>query len=79
MLLIFVRPERVGPKLSSVQGIRANLVYIVSLRGSYKNMKILRNLCLHYKARWARRKEKRRKSRNQSDQKPQNVGLKKQK
>ena len=28
---IFVRPERVWPKLSSIQGIRANLVYIVSL------------------------------------------------
>ena len=31
MLLISVRPERVWPKLSSTQGIRANLVYIVSL------------------------------------------------
>ena len=28
---ILVRPERVWPKLSSIQGIRANLVYIVSL------------------------------------------------
>ena len=26
------RPERVWPKLSSIQGIRVNLVYIVSLR-----------------------------------------------
>ena len=32
MLPICVRPERVWPKLSSIQGIRANLVYIVSLR-----------------------------------------------
>ena len=31
MLPICVRPERVWPKLSSTQGIRANLVYIVSL------------------------------------------------
>ena len=31
MLPICVRPERVWPKLSSIQGIRANLVYIVSL------------------------------------------------
>ena len=31
MLPICVRPERVCPKLSSIQGIRANLVYIVSL------------------------------------------------
>ena len=31
MLPIFVRPERVWPKLSSIQVIRANLVYIVSL------------------------------------------------
>ena len=31
MLPIFVRTERVWPKLSSIQGIRANLVYIVSL------------------------------------------------
>ena len=31
MLSICVRPERVCPKLSSIQGIRANLVYIVSL------------------------------------------------
>ena len=31
MLTICVRPERVRPKLSSIQGIRANLVYIVSL------------------------------------------------
>ena len=35
MLSIFVRPERVGPKLSSIQGIRANLVYIVSLTVGY--------------------------------------------
>ena len=32
MLPICVRPERVWPKLSSIQSIRANLVYIVSLR-----------------------------------------------
>ena len=32
MLPICVRTERVWPKLSSIQGIRANLVYIVSLR-----------------------------------------------
>ena len=31
MLLIFVRPGRVWHKLTSIQGIRANLVYIVSL------------------------------------------------
>ena len=31
MLPICVRTERVWPKLSSTQGIRANLVYIVSL------------------------------------------------
>ena len=31
MIPIFVRPERVWPKLSSIQGIRANLVYILSL------------------------------------------------
>ena len=31
MLPICVRPERVWPKLSSIQAIRANLVYIVSL------------------------------------------------
>ena len=31
MLPICVRPERVWPKLSSIQGIRANLVYTVSL------------------------------------------------
>ena len=31
MLPICVRPERVCPKLSSIQGIRANFVYIVSL------------------------------------------------
>ena len=31
MLPICVRTERVWPKLSSIQGIRANLVYIVSL------------------------------------------------
>ena len=31
MLPICVRPERVWPKLSSIQGITANLVYIVSL------------------------------------------------
>ena len=31
MLPICVRPERVYPKLSSIQGIRANLVYKVSL------------------------------------------------
>ena len=31
MLPICVRPERLWPKLSSNQGIRANLVYIVSL------------------------------------------------
>ena len=31
MLPIYVRPERVWPKMSSIQGIRANLVYIVSL------------------------------------------------
>ena len=31
MLPICIRPERVWPKLSSTQGIRANLVYIVSL------------------------------------------------
>ena len=31
MLPNCVRPERVWPKLSSIQGIRANLVYIVSL------------------------------------------------
>ena len=32
MLPIYVRPERVWPKLTSIQGIRANLVYIVSLQ-----------------------------------------------
>ena len=31
MLLISVRPEEVWPNLSSIQGIRINLVYIVSL------------------------------------------------
>ena len=31
MLPICVRTERVWPKMSSIQGIRANLVYIVSL------------------------------------------------
>ena len=31
MLPICVRTERVWPKLPSIQGIRANLVYIVSL------------------------------------------------
>ena len=31
ILPICVRPERVWPKLSSIQGIRANLVYLVSL------------------------------------------------
>ena len=34
MLPICVRTERVWPKLSSIQGIRANLVYIVSLINS---------------------------------------------
>ena len=34
MLPICVRPERVWRKLSSIQGIRANLVYIVSLAQS---------------------------------------------
>ena len=33
MLPICVRPERVWPKLSSIQGIRSNLVYLVSLPG----------------------------------------------
>ena len=32
MLPICVRTERVWPKLPSIQGIRANLVYIVSLK-----------------------------------------------
>ena len=31
MLPICVRPVKVWPKLSSIQGIRVNLVYIVSL------------------------------------------------
>ena len=35
MLPICVRPARVWPKLSSIQGIRANLVYIVSLIDSF--------------------------------------------
>ena len=37
MLPICVRPERVWPKLSSIQGIRDNLVYIVSLVKVNKN------------------------------------------
>ena len=37
MLPICVRTERVWPKLSSIQGIRANLVYIVSLT-SFKSL-----------------------------------------
>ena len=32
MLPICVRPERVWPQLSSIQGIKANLVYVVSLK-----------------------------------------------
>ena len=32
MLQICFRPERVRPKLPAIQGIRANLVYIVSLQ-----------------------------------------------
>ena len=35
MLPICVRTERVWPKLPSIQGIRANLVYIVSLQNTY--------------------------------------------
>ena len=38
MLSIFVGPEKVRPKLSSIQGIRANLVYIVSLKQPLKQI-----------------------------------------
>ena len=39
MLPICVRPERVWSKLSSIQGIRANLVHIVSLLVQYSSKK----------------------------------------
>ena len=41
MLPICVRPERVWHKLSSIQGIRANLVYIVSLPGKKLEQMVL--------------------------------------
>jgi len=48
---IFVRPERVWPKLSSIQGIRANLVNIVPLekdkmsssKNQFREMEIFEN------------------------------------
>ena len=42
MLPICVSTERVWPKLSSIQGIRANLVYIVSLNMLYLSCKGVR-------------------------------------
>ena len=57
MLPICVRPEKVWPKLSSIKGIRANLVYIVSLKNTlnwkylqsfvrFKSMEVISIYCV---------------------------------